>query len=75
MPGSSKESFTYGDYAKWPEGERWELIDGRPFDMTPAPTVKHQQISMILSFLLVQYFQGKPCQALHAPVDVRLPRG
>lgn len=30
--------FTYSDYVAWPEEERWELIDGEPYNMTPAPT-------------------------------------
>ena len=25
--------FTYGDYRKWPDEERWELIDGQAFSM------------------------------------------
>ena len=25
-----EELYTYGDYLKWDDGERWELIDGVP---------------------------------------------
>ena len=32
--------YTYEDYCNW-EG-RWELIDGIPFAMSPAPTPRHQ---------------------------------
>ncbi len=32
--------YTYEDYCRW-EG-RWELIDGIPFAMSPAPTPRHQ---------------------------------
>jgi Uma2 family endonuclease len=35
--------YTYEDYCQW-EG-RWELIDGIPYAMSPAPTPKHQWIS------------------------------
>ena len=35
--------YTYDDYVQW-EG-RWELINGIPYAMTPAPSVKHQLIS------------------------------
>jgi len=34
--------YTYEDYCKW-EG-RWELIEGIPFAMSPAPNMKHQWI-------------------------------
>ncbi len=32
--------YTYDDYCNW-EG-RWELIDGIPFAMSPAPSLRHQ---------------------------------
>lgn len=35
---------TYGDYLHWPEGERWELIDGTAFAMTPSPSRRHQEL-------------------------------
>ena len=34
--------YTYEDYCQW-EG-RWELIDGIPYAMSPAPTPHHQRI-------------------------------
>jgi len=37
------EYYTYDDYAKW-DGE-WELIDGIPMAMSPAPMRKHQSIA------------------------------
>jgi Uma2 family endonuclease len=36
-------NYTYNDYAQW-EGE-WELIDGAPVSMAPAPTKKHQRLA------------------------------
>ena len=33
---------SYADYAAWPEGKRWELIEGIPYDMSPAPKRRHQ---------------------------------
>jgi Uma2 family endonuclease len=35
--------YTYEDYCQW-EG-RWELLDGIPFAMSPAPTPAHQWVS------------------------------
>ena len=37
------EHYTYEDYKQW-EGE-WELIQGVPYAMAPAPVKKHQLIS------------------------------
>ncbi len=65
--------YNYGDYLYWPEGERWEIIDGVAYDMSPAPTDKHQIISRELSFQLVAHLRGKPCQVFSAPFDVVLP--
>jgi Uma2 family endonuclease len=41
---------TYDDYVHFPEGERWELIDGVAH-VVPAPNAKHQ---MLLSELHLQ---------------------
>src|SRR5665213_2062005 len=35
--------YTYDDYRLW-EG-RWEIIDGIPYAMSPAPSMRHQWIS------------------------------
>jgi Uma2 family endonuclease len=35
--------YTYDEYAKW-EG-RWELIEGIPYAMSPAPIPRHQWVS------------------------------
>ena len=35
--------YTYNDYCLW-EGN-WELIDGIPYAMSPAPTLKHQLVN------------------------------
>ena len=69
------ERFTYGDYLRWDDGKRWELIDGVPYNMTPAPSRFHQQVSMQLSVQLVNGLQEKGCHVFAAPFDVRLPEG
>ncbi|WP_457755723.1 Uma2 family endonuclease [Thermodesulfatator indicus] len=44
-PASQKEEgFTYQDYLSWPDDERWEIIDGQAYNMSPAPSIKHQNI-------------------------------
>jgi Uma2 family endonuclease len=50
--------YTYNDYVQW-EG-KWELIDGIPHAMSPAPTPKHQIIANSLGALF--YFALKSCK-------------
>jgi Uma2 family endonuclease len=67
--------FTYGDYLTWPDEERWEIIDGLVYDMSPAPSVEHQRMLRELSRQFSNYLVGKTCETFFAPFDVRLPRG
>ena len=67
------ERCTYGDYLTWDDGERWELIDGVPYNMTPAPRVVHQRILGELFIQFATWLKDKPCQIFLAPFDVRLP--
>lgn len=67
------ERYTYGDYLTWDDGQRWELIDGVAYNMTPAPNRVHQKISGELFRQFANYLLDKPCQAFAAPFDVRLP--
>lgn len=64
--------FTYADYQTWPDEERWEIIDGEAYDMTPAPSIAHQRIIRNLSAAMTQFFRGKPCEPFVAPTDVML---
>jgi len=76
MPQTKKNSgrrFTYGDYCSWPEDERWEVIEGVPFDMTPAPSRLHSLISGALEAVIRPFFADKSCEVHDAPFDVRLP--
>jgi len=65
------ERYSYADYLTWSDEERWELIDGTAYDMSPAPGVEHQRISMELSRQISLYLKGKPCQVFSAPFDVK----
>jgi Uma2 family endonuclease len=67
-------SYTYRDYCGWPEEERWELIDGVAYDMSPAPSRKHQELSREIGRLIANFLEDKPCRVYFAPFDVRLPR-
>ena len=68
-----EEHFTYGDYLTWDDGQRWELIDGVPYNMSPAPRLRHQAISRELLTEFALHLRGNSCQVFAAPFDVRLP--
>ncbi|MCB2264401.1 MAG: Uma2 family endonuclease [Candidatus Thiosymbion ectosymbiont of Robbea hypermnestra] len=65
--------FTYADYCTWPEEERWELIDGEPYAMSPAPARIHQDVVVELARQIGNHLQENPCRVYVAPFDVRLP--
>lgn len=66
------EKFTYADYLGWGDEERWELIAGTAYNMSPAPSRIHQDVSMNLSILFSVYLKEKNCKVYAAPFDVRL---
>lgn len=68
-----KEKFTYADYLTWPDDERWELINGVPHNMSPAPSRKHQEIIGELYTRINVYLRDKECKVYLAPFDVVLP--
>ncbi len=75
MPLPQEEGkYSYADYLTWPEGERWEIIDGIAY-MQAAPSPAHQLISGELHRQFANYLQGKPCKAYPAPFCVRLTKG
>ncbi len=62
--------YTYNDYKNW-EG-RWELIEGIPFAMSPAPTLRHQIVSNKIAWQLEELLKDcKECRAL-LPVDWKI---
>ncbi len=55
--------YTYDDYKNW-EGD-WELINGMPYAMAPAPVKKHQSIaSAIISNFYEQLDNCLKCEVL-----------
>lgn len=65
------ERFTYADYLTWPDDERWEIIDGVAYAMSPAPGVAHQRISRALTRIIDTHLLGRQCELFTAPFDVR----
>lgn len=69
IPNINKE-YTYQDYLTWPDDERWEIIEGVPYDMSPSPNTKHQTLVGNLFGFLHQALKGKECVPWIAPLDV-----
>lgn len=74
-PLKSDRPFTYDDYKSWPDTERWELINGEAYSMSPAPRRIHQSLVIQFAGQLDTWFAGKPCRPYMAPADVFLPEG
>lgn len=66
------KKYTYADYLTWRFDEYVELIKGKIFRMTPAPTSFHQEILGNLYLPFKTYLKGKQCKVFLAPFDVRL---
>ena len=59
--------YTYEDYIHW-EG-KWEIIDGVPYAMSPAPVPQHQIVSVNLSAeFRMQLKKCNTCRVMH-PID------
>lgn len=61
----------YGDYVNWADDQRWELIDGTAYNMTPAPTFRHQEVVGNIFYLFKQNISA--CHVITSPIDVLLP--
>ena len=73
LPIREPALYTYADIITTPEGERWELIDGVPYDMSPSPSLQHQRIVGTLLTQFGNFLEGKPCE-YYTYLDVRLPK-
>ena len=68
--------YTYADYLTWLDDKARELIHGFIRMMSPAPRLRHADVSYNISWHLgavVKQNKGK-CKVYHAPFDVRLPK-
>lgn len=65
--------YNYADYLTWQFDDMVELIRGKVFKMSPAPSTAHQQLSGRFFRLIANHLVGQSCQAFAAPFDVRLP--
>jgi Uma2 family endonuclease len=65
-------TYNYADYLTWRFEQSVELIKGKIFRMSPAPSAKHQKISSRLHTDIGYFFKQHPCELYSAPFDVRL---
>lgn len=72
---TARRKLTYEDYVLFPEdGQRHEIIDGEHY-VSPAPTPKHQRVSMRLSVRIGGFVeQHRLGEAFASPIDVLLSR-
>lgn len=72
---AARRKLTYEDYVLFPEdGQRHEIIDGEHY-VSPAPTPKHQRVSMKLSSRLHVFAEeNRLGEVFPAPTDVLLSR-
>jgi Putative restriction endonuclease len=62
--------YTYDDYCLW-EG-KWELIEGMPYAMSPAPNIRHQKTAAHLNALFFNALgKCKKCK-VYQPIDWRI---
>lgn len=73
LPLRDDSHHTYGDYCRWPEDLRYELIDGVAYAMSPAPSPRHQEIVGEIYRQIADALEGGACRVYLAPFDVRLP--
>ena len=65
--------YSYADYLKWQFDDFVEIIKGKVYKMSPAPTRFHQDISREIERPIANYFYKKKCKVYDAPFDVRFP--
>ncbi len=63
--------FTYADYLLW-EG-RWELIEGMPYAMNPAPSPNHQDINgNLIVIFKAALLKGCGKYKVYLPIDWKI---
>ena len=66
------DGYTWDDYRAWGDEQRWQIIGGEAYAMTPAPSTHHQRLVARLYEQLARHFRNKRCEVFLSPVDVRL---
>ncbi|MFL0195004.1 hypothetical protein ACJDU8_05355 [Clostridium sp. WILCCON 0269] len=71
---AKNKTYTYADYMNYPENERIELIEGKMYAISPAPSRIHQELIMKLSARFYNYIKSNNgnCKVYTSPFDVFL---
>lgn len=67
-------TYSYAHYLNWLFDERVELIKGKVFKMSPAPSRIHQEIFGAIFNPIYSFLKNKSCKVYSAPFDVRFPK-
>jgi len=70
---SYNRKYSYADYLSWEMDEMVEIIKGKVYKWTAAPSRIHQKAAGKLANLMTNHLLKKPCELYFAPFDVRLP--
>ena len=66
------KKYSYSDYITWADNERWEILEGVAYNMTPAPSYIHQKIVGNFYRILANKLTDQPCIPVISPTDVIL---
>jgi Uma2 family endonuclease len=72
QPQDRQRRYNWRDYQSWSDEQRWEIIGGEVFSMSPSPGSRHQRILRELAHQMTAHFKGKRCEPFIAPMDVKL---
>jgi Uma2 family endonuclease len=67
-------TYSYSNYLNWLFPERVELIKGKIFKMSPAPSSVHQEVIGNIFLKLGNFLKKQPCKIYISPFDVRFPK-
>jgi Uma2 family endonuclease len=71
-PAVERARFTWADYRTWPDDERWQIIGGEAYAMSPAPATRHQKLLIRLASAFETFLRGNRCEVYPAPTDLKL---
>lgn len=65
-------TYTWTDYIELPGDQRWEILGGKLYNMSPGPSTRHQQVSVELTVQIHRALRSGDCRVFAAPIDVKL---
>lgn len=72
MPEPDPQKVTYRDYLDFDDDQRWEIIGGEAYAMSPGARPSHQRLVLSLGGVLKRLLAKSSCEAFVAPIDVKL---